>query len=438
MNPVVEIESLDHEGHGIARLDGKATFVDGALAGELVEIAVYRKHAKYNSANTKTILRASAQRTTPRCRYFGVCGGCSMQHLEVGAQVAAKQRVLEDNLARIGKVKAEVILPALHGPAWHYRHRARISARRVDKKGGVLVGFHEKRSRYIADMASCEILTPDVSALIQPLREMIDGLSNAASIPQIEIAVGEKITVLVFRLLAPWTEHDAAQVRGFAEQHGVQIWEQSKGPDTARPFWPLDARELSYRLPEFGLVMPFKPTEFTQVNAALNRSLVSRAMRLLQPRVGERIADLFCGLGNFTLPIARLGAHVLGIEGSAQLVARARENALRNQLRNVEFAIDNLFEMTPEKFSAWGYFDKLLIDPPRTGAIELVKSLPENGGPGRIVYVSCDPATLARDAAVLCHTKHYRLIAAGVANMFPHTAHVESIALFEHQTSALK
>jgi 23S rRNA (uracil1939-C5)-methyltransferase len=431
VNPVVEIESLDYEGHGIARLDGKATFVDGALAGERVEISVYRKHAKYNSANTQTILRASAQRTTPRCRYFGVCGGCSMQHLEVSAQVAAKQRVLEENLARIGKVKLEMILPALHGPAWGYRHRARISARLVDKKGGVLVGFHEKRSRYIVDMASCEILTPDVSALIQPLRDLIYGLSNAGDIPQIEIAVGEYVTVLVFRLLEPWTDTDAMQVRAFAEKHGIQVWEQRKGPDTVHPFWPLDAPELSYSLPEFDLVMPFQPTEFTQVNAALNRSLVSRAMRLLQPAPGERIGDMFCGLGNFTLPIARLGAQVLGIEGSAQLVARAQQNARRNQLPNAEFAVDNLFDMTPEKFSAWGRFDKLLIDPPRTGAQELIQALPAEGGPNRIVYVSCDPATLARDVAALCHDKGYRLMAAGVANMFPHTAHVESIALFE-------
>ena len=431
MNTVVDIESLDYEGHGIARLDGKATFVDGALAGERVEISVYRKHAKYNLANTQRILRASAQRTTPRCRYFGVCGGCSMQHLEASAQVAAKQRVLEENLARIGKVKPEMILPALHGPAWGYRHRARISARLVDKKGGVLVGFHEKRSRYIVDMASCEILTPNVSALIQPLRELIYGLSNAADIPQIEIAVGESITVLVFRLLAPWTDSDAALMRDFADQHGIQIWEQRKGPDTVRPFWPLDAAELSYSLPEFDLVMPFRPTEFTQVNTALNRGLVSRAMRLLQPASGERIGDMFCGLGNFTLPIARLGAQVLGIEGSEELVTRARQNALRNGLPHAEFAIDNLFEMTPEKFAALGPFDKLLIDPPRTGALELVQALPVEGGPKRIVYVSCDPATLARDAAALCHAKGYRMTAAGVANMFPHTAHVESIALFE-------
>ncbi|MHB8760253.1 MAG: 23S rRNA (uracil(1939)-C(5))-methyltransferase RlmD [Thiobacillus sp.] len=431
MNPVVDILSLDHEGHGVARLDGKVTFVDGALAGERAEIAIYRKHAKYNSANAVAILEASAQRAEPRCRYFGRCGGCSMQHLEPSAQVAAKQRVLEENLVRIGKVRPGVLLPALHGPSWGYRGRARLSVRRVEKKGGVLVGFHEKRSSFIADMASCEVLAPEVSALIRPLRDLIGRLSNADRIPQIEVAVGEHIVVLVFRLLEPWSDDDAAHVRAFADAHHVQIWEQRKGPETARPFWPDVAPELSYGLPQIGLVMPFRPTEFTQVNSAINRALVSRALRLLDPRPGERIADLFCGLGNFTLPIARRGAEVAGIEGSAELVARARENALRNALPHAQFAVDNLFEMTPEKFAALGLFDKLLIDPPRSGAIEVVKSLPETGAPRRIVYVSCDPATLARDAEVLVHVKGYRLEAAGVANMFPHTAHVESIALFE-------
>ena len=431
MNYTVDILSLDHEGHGVARIEGKVTFVDGALAGERAEISIYRKHAKYNSANAVAILKASAQRAEPRCRYFGRCGGCSMQHLEASAQVAAKQRVLEENLARIGKVQPDAVLSALHGPTWGYRHRARLSVRRVAKKGGVLVGFHEKRSSFIADMASCEVLTPDVSALIQPLRELITGLSNSDRIPQIEVAVGERVTVLVFRLLEPWTEDDAARIRAFAEQHRVQIWEQKKGPETARPFWPEAAPELSYSLPEFGLTMPFRPTEFTQVNTAINRALVSRALRLLAPQPGERIADLFCGLGNFTLPIARSGAEVLGIEGSAELVARARANALRNGLPNARFEVDNLFEMSPEKFASLGHFDKLLIDPPRSGAIEVVKALPEAGAPQRIVYVSCDPATLARDAEVLVHVKGYRLLAAGVANMFPHTAHVESIALFE-------
>ncbi len=430
MNHLVDLLSLDHEGHGVARIDGKVTFVDGALAGERAEIAVYRKHAKYNSANAVAILKASAQRAEPRCKYFGRCGGCSMQHLEASAQVAAKQRVLEENLARIGKVRPDTMLRALHGPSWGYRQRARLSVRRVDKKGGILVGFHEKRSSFIADMASCEVLAPAVSALIQPLRDMIAQLSNSDRIPQIEIAAGEHVVVLVFRLLEPWTEDDAAMVRAFAERHGVQIWEQRKGPETARSFWPDIAPELSYGLPEFGLVMPFRPTEFTQVNAAINRALVSRALRLLDPQPGERIADLFCGLGNFTLPIARRGADVLGIEGSPELVARARENALRNHLPHARFVVDNLFEMTPEKFASLMHFDKLLIDPPRSGAIEVVKSLPDSGAPRRIVYVSCDPATLARDAEVLVHVKGYRLEAAGVANMFPHTAHVESIALF--------
>jgi 23S rRNA (uracil1939-C5)-methyltransferase len=437
MNPIVDILSLDHEGHGVARIDGKVTFVDGALAGERAEINIYRKHAKYNSANAVAILKPSAQRTDPKCQYFGRCGGCSMQHLEPGAQVAAKQRVLEENLARIGKVAPGILLPALHGPSWRYRTRARLSARWVDKKGGGLVGFRERRSSFITDMASCEVLTADVSALIRPLRELIGRLSNADRIPQIEVAVGEHVTVLVFRLLEAWTDDDAVTVRAFAERHGVQIWEQSKGPETVRPFWPQTAPELSYSLPEFDLVMPFSPTEFTQVNTGINRALVSRAMRLLNPQPGERIADLFCGLGNFTLPIARSGADVVGIEGSAELVARARANALRNHLPNAHFAVRNLFEITPESFAALGHFDKLLIDPPRSGAIELVKALPgcvesgTGGAPQRIVYVSCDPATLARDAEVLVHVKGYRLAAAGVANMFPHTAHVESIALFE-------
>ncbi|MDP1862675.1 MAG: 23S rRNA (uracil(1939)-C(5))-methyltransferase RlmD [Thiobacillus sp.] len=431
MNEIVDILSLDHEGHGIARIDGKVTFVDDALAGERAEITVYRKHAKYNSAHAVSILKSSAQRTTPRCQYFGRCGGCSMQHLEASAQVAAKQRVLEENLARIGKVTPDVVMRPLHGPSWGYRTRARMSARFVDKKGCVLVGFREKRSSFITDMSSCEVLTPDVSALIQPLRDMMVHLSNASRIPQVEIAVGEHITVLLFRLLEPWSDDDRAIVRSFAEQHQIQIWEQSKGPDTVKPFWPDIAPELSYSLPEFGLTMPFRPTDFTQVNVAINRALVSRAIRLLQPKAGERIADMFCGLGNFSLPIATSGAEVIGIEGSPELVARARENALRNKLPNAHFVVDNLFEMTAEKYSTLGHIDKLLIDPPRSGAAELVKSLPDSGAPHRIVYISCDAATLARDAGELCHNKGYRLEAAGVANMFPHTAHVESIALFE-------
>jgi 23S rRNA (uracil1939-C5)-methyltransferase len=437
VNPVVDIDSLDHEGHGVARLNGKVVFVDEALTGEKAEIKIFRKHPKYDSANTVAILKASSQRATPRCPHFGRCGGCSLQHLEPSAQVAVKQRVLEENLTRIGKVRPETLLPALHGPYWGYRHRARLSVRRVLKKGGVLVGFHEKRSSFIADMHTCAVLHPDVARLILPLRSLIDELSNSDRIPQIEIAVGDRVTTLVFRLMEPWNGDDEKRVREFVDQFGkIQIWIQSKGPDTAIPFYPVDAPPLDYSIPEFGLVMPFRPTEFTQVNMAINRVLVSRAMHMLAPRHGERVADFFCGLGNFTLPLARSGASVVGIEGSKGLIDRAQQNALANDLLNVEFLVDDLFQMTTEKFAAMGHFDKLLIDPPRDGAMELVKSLPERHGPARIVYVSCNPATLARDAEVLCHVKGYRLAAAGVANMFPHTAHVESIALFERDGAA--
>jgi 23S rRNA (uracil1939-C5)-methyltransferase len=369
---------------------------------------------------------------TPRCRWFGICGGCSHQHLDESAQVATKQRVLEDCFTHVGKVKPETLLSPIHGPTWGYRRRARLSVRNVPKKGGVLVGFHERRSSYVADMGGCEVLPERISLLLPQLRTLVEGLTIRDRLPQIELAAGDDVDVLVLRVLEPPSQEDEIRLRAFADTHRIQFWLQPKGPDTATPFHPLDAPELNYRLAEFNLVMPFRPTEFTQVNQDINAMLVRRAMRLLDPRPGERIADFFCGLGNFTLPIARRGASVLGIEGAAGLVARGRENAVRNGLaERVDYQVADLFQMTPERYADLGVFDKLLIDPPRDGAIELVKSLPDTGAPHRIVYVSCSPATLARDAAVLVHQKGYRLSAAGVANMFPHTAHVESIALFE-------
>jgi len=429
------IESLDHEGKGIGHRDGKTIFVDGALPGEVVIASSYRKKPDFEQAQATQILKSSPFRVTPGCVWFGLCGGCTHQHLDESAQVAAKQRVLEDCFKHIGKVTPETMLSPIHGQTWGYRTRARLSVRHVAKKGGVLVGFHERRSSYVADMTSCEVLLPQISALLPKLRELVQSLSIRDRLPQIELAAGESLSVLVLRIMDPLTPEDETKVRAFADTHAIQFWLQPKGPDTAYPFHPLDAPELAYSLPEFNLQMPFRPTEFTQVNHGINRMLIRRAMRLLQVQAGERIADFFCGLGNFSLPIARLGAQVVGIEGSAGLVARAVENALRNGLaERSEFRVANLFEMTPEGYSALGRFDKLLIDPPRDGAIELVKSLPDAGVPGecpaRIVYVSCNPATLARDAAVLVHQKGYRLEAAGVANMFPHTAHVESIALF--------
>lgn len=432
MNPVVRIESLDHEGRGVAHHEGKVIFVDGALPGEVCEVSSYRRKPHFEQAQVIAIHKASPFRTSPRCPWFGICGGCTHQHLDEAAQVAAKQRVLEDCFRHIAQVRPQSVLPPVHGPTWGYRTRARLSVRNVAKKGGVLVGFHERRSSYVADMSSCEVLPRPISDLLPRLRELVAGLSILERLPQIELAAGEDVHVLVLRVLEPLTPADEARIQAFADAHQVQFWLQPKGPETAYPFYPLDAPELSYRLPEFDLVMAFRPTEFTQVNHGINRMLIRRAMALLEPGPGERIADFFCGLGNFSLPIARRGASVLGVEGSQGLVARAVENAARNGLASKsEFRVADLFKMTPERYGALGHFDKLLIDPPRDGAIELVKSLPEGGAPTRIVYVSCSPATLARDAAVLVHQKGYRLVCAGVANMFPHTAHVESIALFE-------
>ena len=431
MQPL-HIESLDHEGKGIGRRDGKTIFVDGALTGESVIASSYRKKPEFEQAQATQILKSSPYRVIPKCAWFGICGGCTHQHLDEAAQVAAKQRVLEDCFKHIGKVRPESILPPIHGPTWGYRTRARLSVRHVPKKGGVLVGFHERRSSYVADMTSCEVLPPHISALLPLLRELVASLSIRDRLPQIELAAGDTVSVLVLRIMEPLTMEDETRLRDFADLHGIQFWLQPKGPDTAYPFHPLDAHELSYSLPEFNLEMPFRPTEFTQVNHGINRMLIRRAVRMLGVQAGERIGDFFCGLGNFSLPIARRGAQVVGIEGSQALVIRALENADRNGLaEHSEFRVANLFEMTPERYLELGGFDKLLIDPPRDGAIELVKSLPDAGTPLRIVYVSCNPATLARDAAVLVHQKGYRLVAAGVANMFPHTAHVESIALFE-------
>ena len=429
---MIEIESLDHEGKGIGRREGKTIFVDGALPGEVVMAASYRKKPDFEQAQATEIIKASPFRVTPKCTWFGVCGGCTHQHLDEAAQVAAKQRVLEDCFEHIGKVKPETMLSPIHGPTWGYRTRARLSVRHVAKKGGVLVGFHERRSSYVADMTSCEVLLPEISALLPKLRALVQSLSIRDRLPQIELAAGDALAVLVLRIMDPLTPEDETALRDFADLHGIQFWLQPKGPDTAYPFHPMNKPELAYSLPEFNLQMPFRPTEFTQVNHGINRMLIRRAMRLLAVQPGERIADFFCGLGNFSLPIARLGAHVVGIEGSAGLVLRAQENAVCNGLADrSEFHVANLFEISPETYAALGQFDKLLIDPPRDGAIELVKALPDSGAPQRIVYVSCSPATLARDAAVLVHQKGYRLKTAGIANMFPHTAHVESIALFE-------
>ncbi|MGH8677836.1 MAG: 23S rRNA (uracil(1939)-C(5))-methyltransferase RlmD [Burkholderiales bacterium] len=428
---VARIESLDQDGRGVTHVDGKVFFVDGALPGETVCLESYRRKPAYELAVVRRVLAPSSARTAPRCPSFGVCGGCSMQHIEPRTQLAAKQRVLEDNLARIGKVRPETMLAPIHGPSWAYRYRARFSARFVASKGGSLIGFRERRRSFVTDMRSCEVVPPRISALLVPLRETVGALTIRERLPQIELSIGEGVDVLTFRVLEPLASADEILLREFGDKHRVAIYLQPGGPDTAAPFHPQIPADLHYTLPEFGLVFRFRPTDFTQVNFVMNRVLVRRAIALLDPQPGERIADLFCGLGNFSLALARRGACVLGIDGGAELLSRAADNATLNGLDNLcEFRTADLFRMSPDQWRQLGPFDKLLIDPPRDGAVELAKSIGA-GAPRRIVYVSCNPATLARDAALLVNMNGYRLAAAGVINMFPHTSHVESIALFE-------
>ncbi|GKT23723.1 23S rRNA (uracil(1939)-C(5))-methyltransferase RlmD [Acidovorax sp. SUPP3334] len=459
----LEITSMDMDAQGVARKpDGKVVFIDGALPLELVTANTHRKKNNWEQASLTAIHRESSQRVRPGCPHFGLhggaCGGCKMQHLHVAAQVAVKQRVLEDNLWHLGKVKAETIMRPIEGPAWGYRYRARLSVRYVIKKGQVLVGFHERKSRYVADMEVCPVLPPHVSAMLVPLRNLISSMEARDTCPQIELACGDDVTALVLRHLEPLSTGDLAKLRAFALEQNVQWWLQPKGPDTVQ-LLDSGGEQLSYALPDFGITMPFRPTDFTQVNPHINRVLVSRALRLLDARQHERVIDWFCGLGNFTLPIATQAREVLGIEGSEALVARSRENYQLNQSRSMggkalaatDFVARNLFDMTPEMLVADGVADKWLVDPPREGAFALTKALADihqarTGAeeapalpagaqdwvpPQRIVYVSCNPATLARDAGLLVHQAGYRCVAAGVVNMFPHTAHVESMAVFE-------
>ncbi len=437
------VESMDLDAQGVAHnAEGKVVFIDGALPGEQVQVRVNRRKNNWEQATMVALRRESSQRVVPRCPHFGTCGGCKMQHFHIGAQVATKQRALEDALWHLGKVKAEQMLRPIEGPTWGYRYRARLSVRYVVKKDKVLVGFHERQSSYVADMETCVVLPPHVSAMLLPLRALVAGMDQRDRLPQIELAVGDEVVALVLRHLEPLTDADLARLRAFAAEHAVQWWLQAKGPDTVRRLDEDGGPSLAYALPEFGITMPFKPTDFTQVNPHINRVLVTRALRLLDARPDERVIDWFCGLGNFTLPIATQAREVLGIEGSEALVQRSCENALVNGLgATTSFAARNLFELTPADVAAYGAADKWLVDPPREGAFALAKALadlhadpalaPDFVAPKRIVYVSCNPATLARDAGLLVHQSGYRCTAAGAVNMFPHTAHVESMAVFE-------
>ena len=438
------VDSLDMEAQGVARnSEGKVVFIEGALPGEQALVDVGRKKNQWEQATLRELRNESAQRVRPGCGHFGLhpgaCGGCKMQHLQASAQVAIKQRVLEDNLMHLGKVQAERVMRPIEGPAWGYRLRARLSVRYVARKETVLVGFHERKSRYVADMSRCEVLPRKVSDMLLPLRALIGAMEARDRLPQIELAIGDNVIALVLRHLEPLSAPDCQRLRAFALEHGVQWWLQPKGPDTVH-LLDEGGPVLAYTLPEFGLTMPFKPTDFTQVNHQINTVLVGRALRLLDVQRNERVIDWFCGLGNFTLPIATRAREVLGVEGSENLVARSRDNARANGLaERTRFEARNLFEITPDDLVDFGPAQKWLVDPPREGAFALAKAVADLAGeprsgwapPQRIVYVSCNPATLARDAGLLVHVAGYRCVAAGAVNMFPHTAHVESMAVFE-------
>ncbi|WP_417472918.1 23S rRNA (uracil(1939)-C(5))-methyltransferase RlmD [Luteimonas mephitis] len=430
-----DILDLSHDGRGVARRDsGKAVFIAGALPGERVMAKQTARSRSFDEAVTLEVLNASPDRVEPRCLHFGSCGGCALQHLEESKQIVAKQRVLQENLERIGHVTPDVVLPPLTDAAWGYRRKGRFSVRRVEKKDKTLVGFRERDPRFVADLSECHTVLPAIGAAIPALSALVDGLDARRDIPQIEFIAGDATAdhggiALVFRHLQPLSEGDRARLLAFAQAHRFALFLQPGGVDSVHPLWPVDP-QLSFRLPAWDLELKFRPLDFIQVNAGLNDRMIARTLELLDVQPGERVLDLFCGLGNFTLPLARVADAVVGVEGDPGLVARARENAVHNNLPVVQFhAADLAQDLSGHAWMRAG-FDRLLLDPPRSGADVVLKQLPLKGLK-RIVYVSCHPASLARDAGYLVNERGWKLRAAGVMDMFPHTAHVESIAMFE-------
>lgn len=422
------IEDLSHDGRGVTHIDGKTVFVEGALRGEEVTFLYVEKKRSYDVGAVQEVHSAAPERVEPKCAVFGLCGGCALQHMEAGAQIHAKQEVLLENFERIGKVSPSEVLPPLTGPHWGYRRKARMGVRNVPKKGRVLIGFREKRKPYIADMHRCEVLHPSVGEHLDELSELIGSLAACDRIAQIEVAVDDSQTALVFRNLDPLSEADRERLVAFAKENDMRFFLQSGGPDSVEPLWP-EQTQLSYELPEFQVKFNFTPTGFTQVNTDINRKMVPYAIDMLEVNENERVLDLFCGIGNFTLPLARRAKEVVGVEGLDILVQRARENAELNGIENVEFHVADLAKEV-ELLPWWSQgFDKVLLDPARDGAMEAIPHIAKLGVK-RIVYVSCNPATLARDAGLLVNEYGYTLEKAGVMDMFPHTAHVESIALF--------
>ncbi len=428
------VTDLSHDGRGVARIDDKVVFVHGALPGEEVRFRITARRRQYDQGELLEVLRPSPERVAPRCPHFGVCGGCSLQHMAPEAQIRRKQAQLANDLSSIGRLSPQQWLPPLTGPVWGYRRKARLGVKHVPGKGKVLVGFRERNGRYIADLTTCPVLHPQVGECLEDLSRLIDGLSVRNRIPQIEVALGDDDAALVFRHLEPLDDADRHRLRAFGEIYGFMIFLQPGGLDTVKRLWPEEGEpRLGYRHPAFDLTLRFAPHDFTQVNSDINRAMVARAVELLQLSGEERVLDLFCGLGNFTLPIARRAARVTGVEGEAGLIERARENARENGIDNAEFHVADLSD--PAVLEApWARecYHRLLLDPARAGA-DLIAGHIGRFQAERIVYVSCNPATLARDAGLI-QAQGYRLESAGVMDMFPHTTHVESIAVFQRNS----
>ncbi|WP_017167498.1 23S rRNA (uracil(1939)-C(5))-methyltransferase RlmD [Xanthomonas phaseoli] len=428
------VTDLSHDGRGVARRDGeggKVTFISGALPGELVRAEPTARSRHFDEAKTVEVLEASPQRVTPRCPHFGVCAGCVLQHLEESQQIVAKQRVLMDNLERIGHVTPQAVLPALTGDNWGYRRKGRFSVRRVEKKDKTLVGFRELDPRFVADLSVCYTVIPQIGEKIPLLAALVEGMDGKRDIPQIEFIAGDDAVALTIRHMQPLSERDRQAWVAFAQEHGFAVFLQPGGVDSVHPLWPQDV-PLSFRLPQWDVELAFRPLDFIQVNASLNQKMIAHAVALLGAKPDDRVLDLFCGLGNFTLPLARVVREVVGVEGDAGLVARAKENAQRNGLDNAQFYAADLTQ--DQRSAPWMRqgFDKLLLDPPRSGALEVLQQLPLKTFE-RIVYVSCHPGSLARDAGYLVNEQGFTLVCAGAMDMFPHTAHVESIAVFERR-----
>lgn len=427
-----QIEDMTQEGNGVTRLEGKTVFVAGTLPGEKVKYQQVKFRKTYDEADLVEVLEASPDRVEPKCEYFGYCGGCSVQQMDASKQIKYKEKTLIDNLERIGNVKAEQMLEPLSGPHWHYRRKARLGVKDVPKKGRVLVGFREKRAPYIADIKSCQVLEASVGLKLTDLSEMIEKLSIKAELPQIEVAIGDNAVGLVLRVLKEPSEDDLSIIREFAKLHDFAIWLQPKGPET---IYPLDDHktQLYYELPDYDTRVNFLPSDFTQVNPELNKKMVKQAVEMLDVKPGQQVLELFAGLGNFTVPLARqVGdeGEVVTVEGDATLVARGEDNAKQNGCTNTTGYVANLYEDCTNDPWYGRKFDRVLIDPPRSGAAEILPMIAA-AKPEKIVYVSCHPGTLARDAGILVNELGYKLVQAGAMDMFPHTAHVESIALFE-------